>query len=126
MPPHAVTAALPVPPLHFTFVTVVVAVKAGGWVIVTVAVPVQPFLSFTVTVYVPAERPVALELLPPEGAQVYVNGEVPPVTVAEALPVAPPLHFTLAVTLALTLSDVVVSVTTTADESQEPSFTDMV
>ena len=45
---------------------------AAGCVIVVAAVPIQPFLSFTVRVYVPAVRPVAVALVPPLGVQLYV------------------------------------------------------
>ena len=57
------------------------------------AVLVQPLASVTVRVYVPADKPVALELVPPEGVQLYVYVGVPPVVVDEAVPVFPPLHF---------------------------------
>ena len=44
-------------------------VNAGGAIIVTVSVAVQPFPSVMVQVYVPAESPVAVEPVPPAGAQ---------------------------------------------------------
>ena len=53
-----------VPPLHNTFVLAdMFAVMGVGCVIVTVAVPSQPFASVTVTVYVPADNPVAVEFV---------------------------------------------------------------
>lgn len=64
MPPVAVTPALPVPPLHnIPCITAAVHVSADGCVIVTLAVFVQPLLSVTVTVYVPAARPVAVAVV---------------------------------------------------------------
>ena len=52
--------------------TVALAETIAGAVIVILAVPVQPVLSVTVTVYVPAESPVALALVLPPGFQEYV------------------------------------------------------
>jgi hypothetical protein len=43
--------------------------KADGCVTVAVAVVVQPLASVTVTVYVPAASPVAVDAVPPEGDQ---------------------------------------------------------
>ena len=63
MPPVAVTVAEPVaPPKQSTFVcaVIVAANAAAGSVMVTVAVVVHPPASVTVTVYVPAARPVAV------------------------------------------------------------------
>ncbi len=55
----AVTVAVPfVPPLQLTFVAVAVAEIAVGCVTVTEAVAVQPLASVSVTLYVPATRPV--------------------------------------------------------------------
>jgi hypothetical protein len=48
-------------------VVVVDKVSAGGWVMVAVAVAVHPLASFTVIVYVPADNPVAVAEVPPEG-----------------------------------------------------------
>jgi hypothetical protein len=56
-----------------------------------VLVVVQPFASVTVTVYVPAQRPVVVAAVPPEGAHEYVYGAVPP----EATTVAEPVHWPL-------------------------------
>jgi hypothetical protein len=74
------------------FVCVPVDVNAGGCVMLYVCVAVHPAGEETVTVYVPAVRPVALEPVPPEGAHKYVYVPVPPVAVTEALPVDPPLQ----------------------------------
>ena len=72
VPPTGVAVALPVlPPLHFTFtIEPVLTDKAtAGCVITADAVAVQAFASVTVTVYVPALRPVAVALVCPPGAQ---------------------------------------------------------
>ena len=58
-------------------------------------VAVHALPSETVTVYVPALKPVADALLPPVGAHAYVYTPVPPVAVTAALPVFPPKHATL-------------------------------
>ena len=60
MPPVATAASCPsVPPLQLTFVGVTdVTVIAVGCVTVPLAVAVQLFASLTVTVYVPAAKPV--------------------------------------------------------------------
>ena len=50
---------------------------------------VQLKLSVTRSVYVPAINPLAVAAEPPLGLQLYVYGEVPPVTVALAVPLAP-------------------------------------
>ena len=63
MPPAGLAVALPFePPKQDTWLfTVVVALKAAvGCKMVTLAVHMQPFASVTVTVYVPALRPVAV------------------------------------------------------------------
>ncbi len=59
--------------------------RVAGWVMVTDAVEVQEWASVTVTVYDPAVKPVALELVCPS-LHAYVYGVVPPVAEAEALP----------------------------------------
>ena len=62
MPPVAVTFALPLlPPKQLTLDDEgMVAVRRGGCVITTVSLLGHPALSLTVTIYVPAERPVAV------------------------------------------------------------------
>jgi hypothetical protein len=52
----------------------------------TFFVTVHPFVSVTVTEYVPAANPVAVEPVPPEGDQEYVYGDVPPEADTVALP----------------------------------------
>jgi hypothetical protein len=50
-------------PKHVTLVWLVVVVNAVGWVMVTPTIAVQPLLSVTVTMYEPAERPVAVTVV---------------------------------------------------------------
>jgi hypothetical protein len=91
----AETTADPVaPPKQITGEDVAVAVNAVGCVTVVVADEVQPFASVTITVYVPAESPVALDPFPPLGDHAYVYGVVPPVGVTVAEPVLPPKQST--------------------------------
>jgi hypothetical protein len=64
VPPVTVKSADPVlPPLHATFVPVIVPLKAVGSVIVTVSVVTLLFASVTVTVYVTADKPVAVAVV---------------------------------------------------------------
>jgi hypothetical protein len=70
---------------------------------VTVDVWVHPLASFAVMVYVPAVRPVAVALLPPVGVQLYVNGGVPPVNTAVALPTEFPKQGSLEVILVVSV-----------------------
>ena len=60
-------AAPSVPPLQLTFVEEVIdtVTAVAGWVMLTVSVSVQPLASVTVTVYVPADRLVAVADEPP-------------------------------------------------------------
>ena len=65
MPPAALTIKLTAPvaaPLHNTLTGVATgdAVIAGGWVMVLLPLLIHPFASVTVTIYVPAARPVAV------------------------------------------------------------------
>ena len=58
MPPVTVNVIEPFePPLQNTGVATGVKTRAGGWVTVALAVVVQPLASVTVTVYVPAVKP---------------------------------------------------------------------
>ena len=69
LPPPGVTLALPVLEHAIELlIKVVLAVTAGAWVMVIVAVAEQLLLSVTVTVYVPPDKPVAVELVCPPGA----------------------------------------------------------
>jgi hypothetical protein len=64
---------------------------------VTVCITLQLLLrSFAVTVYTPAARPVATDVVWALGVQVYENGPVP-VTASVAEPVDAPLQVTLEV-----------------------------
>ncbi len=67
---------------------------AAGSVITIVLLAVQPILSVTVTVYVPAVRLEAVAAVPAPRVQLYVYGAVPPLATIVALPVAVPLHAT--------------------------------
>jgi hypothetical protein len=93
-PPEGVTVAVPFGLPQVEGVVVVDAATGVGCVIVYVRVMVQPFASVTVTVYVPAARPVAEEPVPPLGAHEYVYGAVPPEATTVAEPVVPPLQST--------------------------------
>jgi len=63
-PPAGVAVAVPVDdPLHNTLTCVVPTVSATGWVIVTLAVLIHRLASVTVTIYVPAARPVAVAVI---------------------------------------------------------------
>jgi hypothetical protein len=66
VPPVAVTVADPlVPPKQLTFVLEEIKADkaADGSVMVTVAVVLQLLSSVTVTVYVPAESPLAIDVV---------------------------------------------------------------
>jgi hypothetical protein len=61
------------PPLHAILVCEPTAkLIAGGCVILNVRLAVQPKLSVTMTVYVFADKPVAVEPVPPLGDQLNV------------------------------------------------------
>jgi hypothetical protein len=96
VPPVAVKLAAPVElPKQRTFVTVMLAVSAAaGCVIVTLAVVVQLLASVMVTLYVPAARFDKSSVVDPFD-QLYVYGDVPPVTFKLAAPVELPKHNTL-------------------------------
>jgi hypothetical protein len=82
------------PPKQDTGVAVAEAVTAVGCVTTAVADEVHPFASITVTVYVPAVRPVAVAVVWLLIDHRYVIGAVPPVAVAVALPLLPPAQET--------------------------------
>jgi len=93
----APAVALPDPALQLILVTDVMLIPNAdtGWVIVALVVAVHPLLSLTVTVYVPATRPVAVTVFwLPASLQLYVYGEVPPVAVPAVAEPMPPLHNT--------------------------------
>ena len=78
MPPDAVTVAVALAPaLQLTGVLVADAVSGVGCVKVTVATFAQPRASVTVTVCVPAVKPVAVAVACPL-LQRYVKGAIPP------------------------------------------------
>ena len=81
-----------------------------------VAVATQPFASVTVTVYVPADRPVIVGVVSPPGVQEYEYGGVPPEAVAVAVPspVSGPLSsVALAVTFKAEVGSVIVTLCST-------------
>jgi hypothetical protein len=91
VPPVGVIVAVPLfAPKQVMFVEEIVAASTAGSVTVKDCVPVQPFASVTVSVYVPAQRPVAVAEVPPDGAQLYVYAGVPPITVEVMLPLHTP------------------------------------
>jgi hypothetical protein len=64
VPPAATAVAEPsLPSLHITFTWVVETVTEAGSRIVTFVFAVQPLASVTVTVYGPADRPVAVAVV---------------------------------------------------------------
>ena len=96
VPPVTVAVALPVEaPWQATFVCVGVKLNAVGSVMVYDWLIWQLLASVTVTVYVPAARPLDVAAVPPLGDQLYVYALVPPVTVAVAEPFIPLLQLTL-------------------------------
>jgi hypothetical protein len=66
--------------------------KVGLVVVATLALAVieQEFASDTVTVYDPPANELAIALFPPEGVQVYVYPDVPPLAVTIRLPLFAP------------------------------------
>ena len=81
------------PPLHDTLVEVELKTIALGCVIVALACAVHPFASVTVTLYVPAGKPVKSSPVDPLlHTQLYAA--VPPLTVKLIDPVEAPLHDT--------------------------------
>jgi hypothetical protein len=91
VPPDAVKSAVPVAlPKHNTLTPVMLAASAAaGCVITTEAVVEHPLASVTVTLYVPATRPVLSSVVTPL-PQLNEYGAVPPVAVRLAAPVELP------------------------------------
>ena len=63
MPPLSVIVAVPVANPQPGCTIFIICDKAGGDVIVAVAVTVQLFKAFTVTVYIPLANPVAAKVV---------------------------------------------------------------
>jgi hypothetical protein len=63
VPPPPVAVRVPVEPVQTMAGPETLAVSGVGWVMVVDAVAIHPLLSITVMVYVPALRPVAVELV---------------------------------------------------------------
>jgi hypothetical protein len=72
VPPLADTVADPLLPPHAAGVEETDAVIAEGSVMLNVPVAEHPLASVIVQVYDPAERPLAVAVVPPAGAHAYV------------------------------------------------------
>ena len=95
VPPEGVKLIAPVvPPLQAIFVTTVLPFNKGGCVIVKFLVATVPDASVIVHMYVPATKPDAVAVVPPEGDQLYEYGVYPPETTTLAVPLEPPLQET--------------------------------
>ena len=98
VPPVALTVADPLaPPLQLTLVCAPALATSGlaGWLIVNDLVVWHALLSVTVTVYVPADNPVAVAVVCIGVVfQEYEYVGVPPVGATVAVPLAPPLQET--------------------------------
>lgn len=100
VPPLPVTVASPtVPPLQAILVwpVMVATTPSTGSVIVVLEVYIHPFASVTVTLYVPAVKPVAV-VVPCAGEVLHkmVYGAVPPaIPLMVAVPLLPPAQLTL-------------------------------
>ena len=80
-------------PWHTGLLPVITGMGTRGCVKVSVMVAEgQPLASVMVMVYTPAERFLAVSLLPPDGDQVYLYAGVPPLALTIIEPVLPPLH----------------------------------
>ena len=94
VPPAPTTVALPfVLPLQLMFTVLVVADKAFGCVTVTDLETVQALASVTVTLYVPAVKPVFDVVVRPFD-QLKLYGLLPPLALIVADPFEPPLQLT--------------------------------
>jgi hypothetical protein len=100
VPPVPLAVAEPLlPPLQLTLVFEALPVNPAGSVMVTLDVLVHEFASDTVTVYVPVVTPVMLDVVAKvaelvEVLHAKVYGVVPPVPLAVADPLLPPLQLT--------------------------------
>ncbi len=92
VPPPAVTVAEPLVLLHIAEEDETVFVRGEGSVMTTVWVEIQPVASVTDMVYVPGPNPVAVGVACTDGDHRYVNGAVPLLVDAVALPVLNPLQ----------------------------------
>ena len=121
VPPLAKPVAVPLElPLQVLLVARLM-VSAFGCVIVMDSKSSHPFVSETVTVYVPAVNPLMLEDVPPV-FQEYEIDPLPPETLADAVPLFPPKHETL---VPETLTEgPVVTITLTEAVSTQPAAVD--
>jgi hypothetical protein len=83
--------AVPSLSAQVVFVAVALAVRAVGWVTVSVRTVVQPLASVAVTLYPPAQSPVALDVVCPFD-QAKLIAPVPPVAETVATAVQLPLQ----------------------------------
>ena len=92
MPPDAETVMEPLfPPKQDTFAIVLIAIETGfGSVIVAVIELIQPLLSVTFAVYIPAVSAEAVVLFPPKGIQLVEYGAVQELILIAATPLLPP------------------------------------
>ena len=111
LPPAPLTVAVPSQPgvQVGLVVLVIVVTTAVGSVIVKLVVAVHRFASVTVTVYVPAHRPViapVLALIIPGALIAYVYAAVPPAPFAWAVPLHCALQIALVILDTVTLNTV--------------------
>jgi hypothetical protein len=66
------TEPFDIPEQETLLITALLDIGAAGWVTVVVPVAVQPLASVTVTVYVPALSPAAVEVVAPPVLHEYV------------------------------------------------------
>lgn len=87
--------------MHVTSLSEVILATRGllGWVTVVLDVAVQPLWSVTVTLYVPAPRPLTLLVVAPL-LHKYVYGDVPPDALTLTEPFVHPVQVAFAVVLA--------------------------
>ena len=95
VPPDAITEAVPSESPQAAGVLPNITPKAGGSVMVILPITIQPEVSLTDTLNVPAPNPVAvLEVCDPPSSHVYVYGGAPPEALAVPLPSFAPLQET--------------------------------
>ena len=101
LPPDTETEALPDGELQLEAVDEVIIARAAGSRMVSTPITEQPRESIASTEYVPGQSPMAVDVFPPIGVQLYVHNPTPPLTIA----VADPSHRLLQVAL---IEDIVI------------------
>jgi hypothetical protein len=109
-------------PLQLTLILVVVALRAEGCVTVTDLVTKQAVASVTVTVYVPADKPVFDVVVRPFD-QLKVYGLLPPLALIVADPFEPPLQLTFVFVAVAVIALGCVTVTERVAEHKAASVT---